>query len=80
MYLVLKIFIVFLGLLWSAESRTSDRLKVRLPHGGILVGRYMTTHSGKGVRAFRGVPYAQPPVDDLRFKVNFFRFLPHVTL
>ena len=33
--------------------------------GGVLEG---TTDSGTGVRAFKGIPYAQPPVGDLRWK------------
>lgn len=51
-------------------ARTSDKLKVRLPHGGVLVGRHWTSHKGRHVRAFIGVPYALPPVGDLRFKVS----------
>nr|AME15818.1 carboxylesterase [Bactrocera dorsalis] len=49
-------------------ARISDQLKVRLPHGGVLVGRHWTSHKGRHVRAFMGVPYALPPVGDLRFK------------
>lgn len=52
------------------DARTSDILKVKLPHGGALVGRYLSTFKGKGMRAFMGVPYAKPPLDELRFKVS----------
>ena len=52
------------------ESRTSDNMKVQLPDGSHLLGRYLTSITGRGIRAFMGVPYAEPPIGDLRFKVN----------
>lgn len=52
------------------ECRTSKELRVVLPDGSPIVGRYLTSDSGKGIRAYMGVPYAEPPIGDLRFKVN----------
>lgn len=49
-------------------ARTSESLKVKI-NSGPLVGRHLTTHNGRPIRAFMGIPYAQPPVGDLRFKV-----------
>ena len=49
------------------EARTSENLKVRIDDGKII-GRYMTSISGRGIRAFLGLPYASPPVGELRFK------------
>lgn len=37
---------------------------------GSLSGSYFTSRSGRPFVAFRGIPYAKPPVDDLRFKVH----------
>lgn len=51
-----------------AESRASQGLHVQLPHGGWLIGRHRTTHSGRHMRAFQGVPYALPPLGELRFR------------
>ncbi|KAL5273395.1 CES5A family protein [Megaselia abdita] len=65
MYWTVFLFCVFFR---SSLQFTSDTLKVKLDHGGILVGRHLTTVHGRHVRAFQGVPYAQPPIGDLRFK------------
>ena len=34
---------------------------------GSVIGSYLSSVSGRTFRAFQGVPYAAPPVDDLRF-------------
>ncbi|XP_035896767.1 venom carboxylesterase-6-like [Anopheles stephensi] len=62
--------IVFFMLLSSTviTARTSEKLKVTLPHGGTLIGRYLNTNSGQGILAFLGIPYAKPPTNELRFK------------
>lgn len=62
--------LVLLSLFSSCYGRTSKDLKVQLPDGGKLVGRYLTSDSGRGIRAFMGVPYAEPPIGELRFKVS----------
>lgn len=31
------------------------------------MGVYKTANSGRGIRAFRNIPYGEPPVGDLRF-------------
>lgn len=63
----LTVFFVILSSI-AITARISDKLKVTLPHGGTLIGRYLTTYSGQGILAFLGIPYAKPPIDDLRFK------------
>ena len=36
---------------------------------GHLRGHRLTTRKGREIFAFQGIPYAQPPVGELRFKV-----------
>uniref|UniRef100_A0A1B0D935 Carboxylesterase type B domain-containing protein n=1 Tax=Phlebotomus papatasi TaxID=29031 RepID=A0A1B0D935_PHLPP len=51
------------------SGRTSDELKVKLSHGGVVVGRHLVSHDGNGIRAFMGIPYAEPPLGNLRFRI-----------
>lgn len=37
---------------------------------GRLRGHYLETRGGRKIAAFTGIPYAKPPVGDLRFKVT----------
>lgn len=57
----------------GVESRTSEELRLTLPNGSKLVGRGLLSHDGRPIKAYMGIPYAEPPLDDLRFRV---RFLP----
>jgi carboxylesterase 2 len=43
---------------------------VNIPKLGLLLGSQTKSSTGKGIYAFRGIPYAQPPVGELRFKVG----------
>jgi len=42
---------------------------------GTLYGTTMPTRLGRSIYAFLGIPYATPPLQKLRFKVNLFYFL-----
>ena len=63
----LFLFLSFLILNTFCEARTAENLKVRIDDGKI-VGRYLTSINGRGIRGFLGLPYAAPPVGELRFK------------
>ena len=67
---MLKLLFFVLCLIVLGSSRTSENLKVQLPDGSRMVGRYLTSDSGRGIRAFMGIPYAEAPIGELRFKVN----------
>ncbi|XP_030569634.1 venom carboxylesterase-6 [Drosophila novamexicana] len=68
MQLLLVLLLLGTTLMGGAEARASQGMHVQLPHGGWLVGRHRTTHSGRHMRAFMGIPYALPPLGDLRFR------------
>lgn len=53
----------------SVEGRTAEELLITLPNGSKLAGRGLKSHDGRAIKAFMGIPYAQPPLGDLRFKV-----------
>lgn len=46
---------------------------VKIPNG-TLYGRVMPTRLGRDLNAFLGIPYAAPPIGELRFKVKLFLF------
>lgn len=69
-HLLLAICVVIALGTKDSLGRTSESLRVKTKSGS-LVGRHLTTHNGKPIRAFMGIPYAEPPVGVLRFKVRY---------
>lgn len=39
---------------------------------GIVIGKQELSENGRSYLSFRGIPYAAPPIDDLRFRVITF--------
>lgn len=66
----MKSVCIFIALFTICHGRTSKELLVTLPNGSQLVGRYLTSFSGKGILSYLGVPFAEPPINELRFKVR----------
>lgn len=62
---ILKIFL-FISLVKNSVASTSDLL-VQTALGS-LSGFYLNASYGRTYRAFEGIPYAKPPLDDLRFE------------
>lgn len=48
---------------------TNNDMILYLKQGQIRGGN-MVSRNGREFKAFQGIPYAKPPIDDLRFKVN----------
>lgn len=69
-YTVGGVLCLLLVLITTCEARTSESLRVTLPNGSKLIGRHLRSHDGKGIRSFMGIPYAEPPVGELRFSVS----------
>lgn len=42
---------------------------------GTIIGREEHLPNGGLMSVFKGIPYAQPPIGDLRFEVIWFNFL-----
>jgi hypothetical protein len=68
--------------LFLIVSATTLALQAASPHNaptvhvqqGTLRGTYLTSRFGRKFAAFQGIPYAQPPIGDLRFKVRVIYF------
>jgi hypothetical protein len=64
--------------LFLTVSATILAIRAASPHNaptahvqqGTLTGTYLTSRYGRKFAAFQGIPYAQPPIGDLRFKVR----------
>jgi para-nitrobenzyl esterase len=65
LFFQLLIFFIFSNLVASWED--SDQLIVQINDGKVM-GRYLSSKRGLPVRGFLGIPYAEPPLGDLRFK------------
>lgn len=65
----MMIFIILsLLLTLCASNVNSEKPVVRTPLGEVA-GYYMTTRNGRQISAFTAIPFASPPLGDLRFKV-----------
>jgi hypothetical protein len=52
----------------SRDANMPETVTVQVAQGG-LRGRKLATKTGATYYSFRGIPYAKPPVGELRFKV-----------
>ena len=73
---MLKFFLIFVASL-ASSAIADDKLIIDTPQGAIQ--GYINTG---GVRQWKGIPYAQPPVDSLRWKypkqIDAFSSSPYV--
>lgn len=61
----LKLFAIFTMVILTVQSLT---LQI---DEGLINGKLMTTKNGRTFTGFIGIPYAEPPIGPLRFKVNY---------
>lgn len=75
--LQLKLVLIFIWLFFAVVVNCDyncddydDPLIVKTSHG-LIKGAYQTTIlKNKTIIAFKGIPYAQPPIGDKRYKVS----------
>lgn len=63
----MRLFLITLCLAVAASALQNDYQRVKLNHGGGVLGKYMTSKNGRGIAGFTGIPYAEAPVGNLRF-------------
>lgn len=64
---LLTLIILSLGLHSCRSYQVIRELRKQINDGEIL-GRYMTSERGRTISAFIGIPFASPPVGNLRFR------------
>lgn len=64
-FLPIFLFSIFLPFCFSFEE--TEELTLRI-NDGQIVGRYITSQSGRTISAFMGIPFARRSVGELRFK------------
>lgn len=55
----------------AAEGAAAKEVPLIDTEGGLVSGILEETEKGRGFHSFYGIPFAQPPVGKLRFKVTF---------
>lgn len=63
-----SVFVGFIFLIFAIFYDWRDPPTVKIEEGE-LVGKRLYTKLGREFSAFLGIPYAKPPIGDLRFEV-----------
>lgn len=56
----------------SADATNTDSIVVHTVTGQVRGRKALTLFENKPYYSFKGIPYARPPLGDLRFKVSVF--------
>ena len=69
-YFTVTTIVLYLGPEWFMPSLRDQRIQnspfVHTPNGD-LIGTTLTSRNGRAILAFRRIPYAVPPINDLRY-------------
>lgn len=76
---VTYIAISIIEFLFRKTADFAEKLQVKLP-SGTVEGFYKKSVNDKDYISFEGIPYAQPPIGDNRFKVNINMILLHKSI
>lgn len=61
--------IIIINILIYVGGCSISAPETQIPQG-VLRGQYVRTSNNRKISAFTGIPYAKPPVGDLRFEVS----------
>ena len=60
----------FLNILCIDDDKSKNTFQVETSLG-VVKGSFLKTRYGQSISSFRGIRYAKPPTNELRFQVNF---------
>lgn len=66
----MRLFLSFA--LFCFAACTEDDAPIVETKEGLLRGKFMSTNNGRKLYAFTSIPYARPPLGELRFQVSRF--------
>ena len=69
LFIALLMLVLTLSANYSSAEPEEQPI-VNVPTLGRIGGSQLSSSSGRKFHAFRAIPYAEPPVGDLRFKVR----------
>jgi hypothetical protein len=69
-----KLFLIVCATTLALQAASPHNAPTVHVQQGTLTGTYLTSRYGRNFAAFQGIPYAQPPIGDLRFKVRVIYF------
>lgn len=72
--LIIFVLTLIFGVVFQCGGVDDDDV-VQLDQGRVM-GASLKSRNGRGFKAFFGIPYAKPPVGNLRFKVIRFHVYP----
>lgn len=64
-----KIFLLFLAIKETSTQKPDPIIRSR---SGTIQGTYRKSFTGRMYSSYEGIPYAAPPIGELRFEVNFY--------